>query len=99
MAENESISVFELTAKLRCLKCTLQLQQPRILPCHHTFCKSCIDDVVEENGEFDTNGNLTLRCPKEECNKPFIIKHNETSSDVPTIDIVDDILRLVSGCR
>ncbi|XP_011406430.1 PREDICTED: tripartite motif-containing protein 2-like [Amphimedon queenslandica] len=44
-----------LTEMLECSVCLDKYKDPRILPCHHAFCKTCIDGLtVQEN---------SLKCP------------------------------------
>ena len=85
----------KLIAELNCLKCKNQLEEPKIFPCFHTICKSCVDDLVDENGEFDGEGNVTFNCPKDDCDKTCVIKHDETSVDVATNEPLKNILSIV----
>ena len=44
---------------LVCSICLDQYNEPRILPCHHSFCKECLTRIPLEH----SNENYTLRCP------------------------------------
>ncbi|XP_011407495.2 PREDICTED: E3 ubiquitin-protein ligase TRIM71-like [Amphimedon queenslandica] len=50
-----SLITSSLKGMLECSVCLNKYKDPRILPCHHVFCKTCIDGLkVQENG---------LKCP------------------------------------
>ncbi|GFN84113.1 tripartite motif-containing protein 56 [Plakobranchus ocellatus] len=44
---------------LQCSVCMDEYKDPRILPCHHTFCCSCIESVVQSSS---STGRI-FRCP------------------------------------
>lgn len=41
-----------------CKKCSKRFDDPRLLPCLHTFCKKCIESFVKEDGS-----KKTILCP------------------------------------
>ena len=48
-----------LKEALTCDVCTELFEDPRILPCHHSFCSKCIGNLQTSN----PNIGYTLRCP------------------------------------
>ena len=51
----------KLDAQLTCSVCLNRYTDPRTLPCHHSFCKKCIDHLPVE---LDTmNGLSFIKCP------------------------------------
>ena len=53
---------------LRCSICLDLFTQPKILPCCHTFCKACLELLVER----DQRGKLSLSCPN--CRKRYVLR-------------------------
>ncbi|XP_030845770.1 tripartite motif-containing protein 59-like [Strongylocentrotus purpuratus] len=47
-----------ITQNLECPVCLNTFTDPKILSCSHTYCKACLDNVLERNG----HGQM-LRCP------------------------------------
>ena len=61
-----------VNGKDKCLTCTVCLdsfKEPKVLPCCHTFCKSCLERIVEK-AEVKTN----LVCPQ--CRSEHIVPPN-----------------------
>ena len=58
--------------KSSCGVCLEAHREPKVLPCCHTFCKSCLDGLVTESDPqlgtwpvfFSTNKKYILRCPE-----------------------------------
>ncbi|XP_070179418.1 uncharacterized protein [Littorina saxatilis] len=55
--------MFSAEDDLQCGLCLNTYKSPKFLPCHHTFCESCVEDMVKNTG------NRPLKCPK--CRQPF----------------------------
>ena len=66
----------KLSKGVECIICKKTLFNPRILPCHHTCCLACLDEIVV----FEKNGSGKLKCPSSECNAVANIKSTETIS-------------------
>lgn len=54
-----------LQDQLTCSVCLERYLDPRTLPCHHSFCKVCLDKVLARRSDQDTEeiGCLTIACP------------------------------------
>ncbi|XP_052080342.1 tripartite motif-containing protein 3-like [Mytilus californianus] len=67
MNGKEEITLAELIESkfLKCSKCNKIYQDPKILPCLHTFCKTCIDDISHEVPVTTNQDNSVdrLQCP------------------------------------
>ena len=67
MAERSTVSsqaLKKLEEQLTCPICLEQFTNPKILPCFHSFCLHCLEDVAPKLVE----GNLCLPCPT--CRSP-----------------------------
>ncbi|XP_030633884.1 tripartite motif-containing protein 59 [Chanos chanos] len=54
-----------LEEDLTCSVCYSLFNDPRVLPCSHTFCKSCLDNVLQVSANFSIWRplRLPLKCP------------------------------------
>ena len=41
-----SQAIDRLSEMNKCPKCKEQIRDPRMLPCHHTFCADCIREMI-----------------------------------------------------
>ncbi|GCB60534.1 hypothetical protein scyTo_0012757 [Scyliorhinus torazame] len=50
---------------LTCSVCYSIFEDPRVLPCSHTFCRTCLENIVHESGNFSIWRPLRipLKCP------------------------------------
>ena len=46
---------------LQCAVCMDEYKDPRILPCHHTLCFECIENVLHSNASAS---RIFFRCPQ-----------------------------------
>lgn len=51
-----------------CPNCLNGLENPKVLPCLHTFCKQCLTEALHR----DLDGRLNLKCPK--CQRDFHLR-------------------------
>ena len=72
MATSLEIAISE---EIKCPICLEQLKQPKILPCQHTYCLECLEEVAKLN-----NPN-TVHCP--ECRREFKIPHGSGVKGFP----------------
>ena len=64
-----------ITEEIKCPICLEQLKQPKILPCQHTYCLECLEEVAKLN-----NPN-TVHCP--ECRREFKVPHGSGVKGFP----------------
>lgn len=38
--------------ELTCPICYSIFEDPRVLPCSHTFCRNCLEDILQASGNF-----------------------------------------------
>ncbi|XP_069752883.1 tripartite motif-containing protein 59 [Narcine bancroftii] len=50
---------------LTCSICLSIFEDPRVLPCSHTFCRSCLENIIYELGNFSIlrTPQFSLKCP------------------------------------
>ena len=85
------MATFHFSDQLSCPLCYSRYDDPRVLPCLHTFCRRCLDDHIRRDGRV---GSSTLRCPtcRQEC--PV----TEASNDfLPSNFFITNILDVVSS--
>ena len=59
----------QLDSSTKCTKCHNHYDDPRMLPCLHSFCKSCVGQLVIQNGS-----KKTVRCPTCYSTSPLPLK-------------------------
>lgn len=54
-----------LEEDLTCSVCYSLFSDPRVLPCSHTFCKTCLDNVLQVSNNYSIWRplRLPLKCP------------------------------------
>ena len=57
---------------INCPICLGSYRQPRILPCGHSFCKSCLEKQIQVSSRENVSNKVELACPKckQETNIP-----------------------------
>ena len=75
-AETEAVPVDQLESLLICSICLETLNDPRTLPCFHSFCKCCLEKFVKSNREKTVGKEIEqFNCPT--CRLEFILKPSE----------------------
>ncbi|XP_057299655.1 uncharacterized protein LOC130630249 isoform X2 [Hydractinia symbiolongicarpus] len=67
-----------LNEAIKCNVCLEQLCNPKILQCFHTFCKDCLDHVIQ----WEYSGAGTIKCPLM-CAELTNITLTGTTNDLP----------------
>ena len=76
-----------------CGICLEQMLNPKILPCQHSFCESCIGKL----GYLDSSYTLTVKCPV--CSRVFSFDEIRTDFRlVKFMDRLEEMSLSVSGC-
>ena len=71
MAADKSSAMTKLDDITECCICLKTFTDPRMLPCIHTFCFQCIQDMVDKVGKIN---QCALPCPV--CRKEFQIPND-----------------------
>ena len=79
----------EISKILQCSICLEILDNPKSLICQHSFCKTCLDNLLQ----FRQFGGAVLDCPYR-CERRTFIKKNETTNDLSTPYQLKQILEL-----
>ena len=102
MAENISLkqldqgSIKLLDDQLTCSICLDRFKDPRLLPCHHYFCKECIDKIVEfrlDELESNNEDQKSILCP--ECRRKYNINCVESLVPAFFINRFESIIKAI----
>lgn len=74
------------TETQHCPICLNRYDDPRVLPCFHTYCRRCLDAHVA--------GRLRFPCPS--CREEVYLGEGGTIDTLPTNSFIGDILKVVS---
>ena len=106
MAENISLkqldqgSIKLLDDQLTCSNCLDRFKDPRLLPCHHYFCKECIDIIVEfrlDELESNNKDQMSILCP--ECRRKYNINCAESLVPAFFINRFESIIKAIESHR
>ena len=67
----------EISKGLECGVCMALLDNPKMLNCHHWFCKICIDQILD----FHPDGSARIICPMK-CESSTLIDRDKTTGDL-----------------
>ena len=81
-----------LKKSIECPICQEPQLNPKHLPCHHSFCKGCLDDMVK----FEQDGSAKIVCPMK-CIGNCFIKSNETTNSLPSNYSMQSVLDIVKA--
>ena len=83
----------KLDAQLTCAICLERYKDPRILPCHHVYCKDCIDGILPDAVERkEIRQHNTVKCPS--CRSPIQLDPNTGSGSLPCAFFVNNLLEI-----
>ena len=83
----------KLDAQLTCAICLERYKDPRILPCHHVYCKDCIDGIPPDAVERkEIRQHNIVRCPS--CRNPTHLDPNTGSGSLPCAFFVNNLLEI-----
>lgn len=74
---------------LNCGICLSRLDDPRVLPCFHTYCRRCLDAHVA--------GRMRFPCPS--CREEVYLGEGGTIDTLPANSFIGDILKVVSDVQ
>ena len=74
----------DISEEIKCPICLERLKQPKILPCQHTYCLECLEEVAKLNNPD------TIDCP--ECRREFKVPHGSGVKGFPENRLMKFIL-------
>ena len=77
----------KLSKYLECSLCLSTFRNPKQLSCHHVYCKTCLDKLLEFNGD----GSAYITCPVR-CEEKTFISEVHTTNDLGTVYELKGIL-------
>ena len=84
--------VKQMEALLECSICMETLNEPRTLPCFHSFCKHCLTNFVATQKEAVKKE--VFECPV--CRTKFYVKEGESVEKMPSNHFVNNMLELLN---
>ena len=83
--------VKNIEAELTCAVCSDRLNDPKVLPCLHTFCRRCVEGLVlEQSSEDDSRKVLCSLCREE-----HVLPAKGGVSELPTSPTFSVLVRLL----
>jgi hypothetical protein len=79
----ETDPINQLEENLQCTVCLEVLADPRTLPCFHSFCKVCLEGVVETCRDKAPRGQPIREFPCPNCRAMFILDPDKQVTDMP----------------
>ncbi len=79
----EADPVNQLEENLQCTVCLEVLKDPRTLPCFHSFCKVCLEGVVQTCRDEAPRGRPIREFPCPNCREKFTLEPDKQVADMP----------------
>ena len=90
-------SVTEVQSLLVCDVCKQTINEPKILPCCHSFCKACLENLTTQD-EDDVDGEgKKLDCPT--CRSTVALKPDENLAGLPDNEFIIQLLAAIGPDR
>ena len=93
-----SRSVTEIQNLLVCDVCKRTINEPKILPCSHSFCKACLKNLMTQDEENVEKGEgKKFDCPT--CRSTVTLKPDENVAGLPDNEFIAKLLIAVGPSR
>ena len=79
----ETDPIYQLEENLECTVCLERLNDPRTLPCCHSFCKVCLEGVVKTCRDEAPRDRPIREIPCPNCRTMFILDPDKQVADMP----------------
>ena len=83
----------EVESFLECSVCLGPLNDPRTLPCFHSFCKVCLEKIVQVERKKSKSKNEDFNCPT--CRAVYTLKSGKEVRDLPCSHFIRNMLEAV----
>ena len=88
-----SRSVTEIQNLIVCDVCKKTINEPKILPCSHSFCKACLENLRTQDEENVDGEGRMLDCPT--CTSTVTLKANQNVVGLPDNEFIAKLLTAV----
>jgi tripartite motif-containing protein 2/3/tripartite motif-containing protein 56 len=92
-----SRSVDEIHNLLLCGACKKTINEPKILSCSHSFCKTCVENLATQDKENVDGEGKKLNCPT--CRSTTTLKPDENVAGLPNHEFILKLLTAVGPNR
>ena len=92
-----SRSVTEIQNLLVCDVCKKTINEPKILPCSHSFCKACLENLTTQNEENVDGEEKKFDCPS--CTSTVTLKPDGNVAGLPDNEFIVKLLNAVGPNR
>ena len=90
-------SITEIKNLLVCDICKKTINEPKILPCSHSFCKACLENLTTQDEENVNGKRKKLDCPT--CTSTVTLRANENVAGLPDNEFIVKLLNSVGPNR
>ena len=90
-------SIAEIQNLLVCGVCKKTIDEPKILPCSHSFCKACLENLTTQHNENVDIEEKKLACPT--CSSTVTLKQKENVAALPDNEFIIKLLSAVGPDR
>ena len=90
-------SVTEIQNLLVCDVCKKTINEPKILPCFHSFCKACLENLTTQDEENVDDEGKKLDCPT--CMSTVTLRANQNVAGLPDNEFITKLLTAVAPGR
>ena len=86
-------SITEIQNLLLCDVCKKTISEPKILPCSHSFCKACLENLTTQDEENVDGEETKLDCPT--CTSTVTLNSNENVDGLPDNEFIAKLLTAI----
>ena len=79
----EKDPIYQIEENLECTVCLKRLNDPRTLPCCHSFCKVCLEGVVKTCRDKAPRDRPIREIPCPNCRTTFVLEPDKQVADMP----------------
>ena len=90
-------SVAEIQNLLLCDVCKKTINEPKVLPCSHSFCKACLENLTTQNEENVDDEGTKLDCPT--CRFTVTLQPHENVAELLDNEFIYKLLAAVGPKR
>ena len=90
-------SITEIQNLLVCNVCKKTINEPKILPCSHSFCKACLENLTTQNEESVDGEGKKFDCPT--CRSTVSLKASDNVAGLPDNEFIAKLLTAVGPDR